>query len=83
MKFFTPNRERRLLTVYPGAAIPNADCVAEVSKSDARSGACARQDATSVDAAADRFAVDWSGSLAQTQYCLLHVVHVMRCMLFV
>jgi hypothetical protein len=56
VQFFTPNRERRLLTVYPGSAVCNHGCTTESLESDAQ-----RQGAVAADAAGDRFAVDWSG----------------------
>ena len=61
LQFLTPNRERRLLTVYPGAASCNPDCPSESLALDAQSGACARHSAAAGDSAGDRYAVDWSG----------------------
>lgn len=60
-QFFTPNRERRLLTVYPGSASCNPDGPSESLALDAQCAASARQSAAAVDSAADRYAVDWSG----------------------
>ena len=64
LQFFRPNRERRLLSVYPGTAGcgPEGDAGSPVLR--APSTASARQGAAAAEAAGDRFAVDWSGSFA-------------------
>jgi hypothetical protein len=73
LQFFTPNRERRLLTVYPGARASNADEAAHCDL-DAQPGAAARQSAAAAHAAGDRFAVDWSGQRAIIESS--HFLHI-------
>ena len=63
VQFFTPNRERRLLTVYPGSTVCNHNGTAEVFQSDAQ-----RQGSAAAEAAGDRFAVDWSGSFIDGEF---------------
>ena len=53
-----------MLTVYPGTAACNHVGTAESFDSDAQA-ASSRQGAAAADAAGDRYAVDWSGSIAR------------------
>ncbi len=53
-----------MLTVYPGTAACNHVGNAESFDSDAQA-ASSRQGAAAADSAGDRYAVDWSGSIAR------------------
>jgi hypothetical protein len=76
VQFFTPNRERRLLTMNSGNSAASTDG-GETLNSDGQSGVCARQGGAAFDAAGDRLAVDWSGSFSRNFLALPHIfIHI-------
>jgi len=64
VQFFRPNRERRLLSLYPGTVGCGPEVDAGSPVLGAQLTASVRQGGAALEPAGDRFAVDWSGSLA-------------------